>query len=119
MRVSTRFEVLGELGLYGEIRPVRGALSAAIAAGQAGRGIIVPLQNRQEAALAHGVDVRAVQHLDEACALLNSPDGAIGTIDRMRRARCRRSRSNSPTSKVNSRRNAHSRSPLPALIICC
>lgn len=74
-----RFEVLGELGLYGEIRPVRGALSAAIAAGLAGRGIIVPLQNRQEAALASGVDVRAVQHLDEACALLNSPDGAIGT----------------------------------------
>ena len=75
----SRFEVLGELGLYGEIRPVRGALSAAIAAGQAGRGIIVPLQNRQEAALARGVDVRAVQHLDEACALLNSPDSAIGT----------------------------------------
>jgi magnesium chelatase family protein len=74
-----RFEVLGELGLYGEIRPVRGALSAAIAAGEAGRGIIVPLRNRQEAALARGVDVRAVQHLDEACALLNSPDGAIGT----------------------------------------
>jgi len=74
----TRFEVLGELGLYGEIRPVRGALSAAIAAGESGRGIIVPLQNRQEAALAQGVDVRAVQHLDEACALLNSPDGTIG-----------------------------------------
>ena len=29
-----RFEVVGELGLYGEIRPVRGALSAAIAAGK-------------------------------------------------------------------------------------
>jgi magnesium chelatase family protein len=73
-----RFEVIGELGLFGEVRPVRGALSAAIAAGHAGHGIIVPRQNRQEAALATGVDVRVVEHLDEACALLNSPDGAIG-----------------------------------------
>ena len=73
-----RFEVIGELGLFGEVRPVRGALSAAIAAGRAGHGIIVPKQNRQEVTLATGVDVRAVEHLDEACALLNSPDGAIG-----------------------------------------
>ena len=43
-----RFEAIGELGLYGEVRPVRGALSAAIAAGQAGRGIIVPHLNRHE-----------------------------------------------------------------------
>ena len=73
-----RFEVIGELGLFGEVRPVRGALSAAIAAGHAGRGIIVPRQNRHEVALARGVDVRAVEHLDEACALLNSPDSSIG-----------------------------------------
>ncbi|HTO57585.1 MAG TPA: magnesium chelatase domain-containing protein, partial [Pseudomonadales bacterium] len=76
-----RFEVLGELGLYGEVRPVRGALSAAIAAGRAGRGIIVPRRNLDEVALARGVDVRAVEHLDEACALLNSPDGPIGRIE--------------------------------------
>ncbi len=73
-----RFEVIGELGLYGEVRPVRGALSAAIAAGLAGHGIIVPKLNCDEATLAQGVDVRAVGHLDEACALLNSSDGAIG-----------------------------------------
>ncbi|HEY6599623.1 MAG TPA: YifB family Mg chelatase-like AAA ATPase [Pseudomonadales bacterium] len=73
-----RFEVIGELGLYGELRPVRGALSAAIAAGKAGRGIVVPLQNRDEVALARGVDTRAVAHLDDACALLNSPDSDIG-----------------------------------------
>jgi magnesium chelatase family protein len=77
-----RFEVIGELGLYGEVRAVRGALSAAIAAGRAGRGIIVPRQNRDEVALARGVDVRAVEHLDEACALLNSPDSDLGRISR-------------------------------------
>src|SRR4029077_11095976 len=50
------FEVIGELGLYGEIRRVRGALSAAIAAGKAGRGIIVPWQNCHEVGLARRVD---------------------------------------------------------------
>ena len=65
------------LDSFGEVRPVRGALSAAIAAGLAGHGIIVPKQNCHEAALARGVDVRGVEHLDEACALLNSPDGAM------------------------------------------
>jgi magnesium chelatase family protein len=76
----SRFEVIGELGLYGEVRAVRGALSAAIAAGRAGHGIIVPYENRDEVALARGVDARAVEHLDEACALLNSPDGELGRI---------------------------------------
>jgi magnesium chelatase family protein len=73
-----RFEVIGELSLYGEIRPVRGALSAAIAAGRAGRGIMVPWQNRHEVALARDVDVRALRHLDDACALLRDPALEIG-----------------------------------------
>jgi magnesium chelatase family protein len=73
-----RFEVIGELGLYGEVRPVRGALSAAIAAGRAHRAIIVPWHNRAEVRLATGVDVRAIRHLHEACALLSDPDGSIG-----------------------------------------
>jgi len=74
----TRFEVIGELGLYGEVRPVRGVLSAAIAAGRAHRGIIVPWQNRGEVRLAADVDVRAVRHLHEACAVLADPDGSVG-----------------------------------------
>ncbi|MCP5181469.1 MAG: YifB family Mg chelatase-like AAA ATPase [Pseudomonadales bacterium] len=36
------FEFLGELGLYGELREVRGVLSAALAASNAGRTIMVP-----------------------------------------------------------------------------
>jgi magnesium chelatase family protein len=75
-----RFEVIGELGLYGEVRPVRGALSAAIAAGRAHRAIIVPWHNRGEAGLARDVEVRAVRHLGEACALLAEPDGDIGRV---------------------------------------
>jgi len=72
------FEVIGELGLYGEIRPVRGALSAAIAAAKGGRGIIVPWENRHEVGLARNADVRAVRHLSDACALLREPSSDIG-----------------------------------------
>ena len=59
---------------------VAASLSAAIAAGKAGRGVVVPLQNRQEVALARDVDARAVAHLDEACALLNAPDRESGRV---------------------------------------
>jgi magnesium chelatase family protein len=51
--------VLGELGLDGEIRPVRGVLSIAIAARAAGRaGIIVPAANVREASVVEGLEVR-------------------------------------------------------------
>ena len=56
--------VLGELGLDGEIRPVRGALSMAIAARQAGcAGLIVPRANAREAAVVEGLDVRGAATL--------------------------------------------------------
>ena len=56
--------VLGELGLDGEIRPVRGALSMAIAARQAGcAGLLVPRANAREAAVVTGLDVRGAAKL--------------------------------------------------------
>ena len=56
--------VLGELGLDGEIRPVRGALSMAITAANAGcPGLIVPRANAREAAVVAGLDVRAAATL--------------------------------------------------------
>jgi len=65
------YEFLGELGLTGELRPVDGALPAALAAAQAGRKLVVPLANGAEAALASGVEVRTARTLLEVCALLN------------------------------------------------
>jgi magnesium chelatase family protein len=44
-------EFLGELSLGGELRPVRGVLPAAIKAASAGRCLVVPEANRDEAAL--------------------------------------------------------------------
>jgi magnesium chelatase family protein len=69
--------VLGELGLDGDIRPVRGALSMALAARQAGcGGVILPAANVREAAVVDGLDVRGaasladvVRHLDGGPAL--------------------------------------------------
>ena len=54
----------GELSLTGDLRPVRGALAAAIGARDAGRRqLLVPCENAPEAALVEGVDVIAVPNL--------------------------------------------------------
>src|SRR5947209_4788516 len=55
---------VGELSLDGSLRPVRGALSIAVAARRTGiRKLIVPGENAAEAAIAEGVDVFGVKHL--------------------------------------------------------
>lgn len=57
--------VLGELGLDGEIRPIRGALSIAVAAELAGcAGLILPAGNVREAAVVGGLDVRGARTLE-------------------------------------------------------
>ena len=65
------WEFLGELGLTGELRAVDGALPAALAAARAGRKLVVPQANGDEAALAKGLEVRTARTLLEVCALLN------------------------------------------------
>ncbi|MEZ6128246.1 MAG: YifB family Mg chelatase-like AAA ATPase [Planctomycetaceae bacterium] len=62
---------IGELALDGSLRPVRGALSMAIAARDAGRThIVVPAANAQEAAVVEGIDVISVGVLAEAVGFL-------------------------------------------------
>ncbi|MCR6664260.1 MAG: YifB family Mg chelatase-like AAA ATPase [Luteimonas sp.] len=63
-------EFIGELGLTGELRPVDGVLPAALACAEAGRGLVVPAANGEEAALASGLDVRTARTLLEVCAML-------------------------------------------------
>jgi magnesium chelatase family protein len=59
-----RVVVLGELGLDGTVRPVRGVLPMVAAAAKAGLGrVIVPVANAAEAAVVPGVRVRAVDTL--------------------------------------------------------
>ena len=64
------YEFLGELGLTGELRAVDGVLPAALAAGRAGRRLVVPLANGAEAALASDVEVFTARTLLEVCGLL-------------------------------------------------
>lgn len=62
---------LGELGLDGELRPVRGALAIALGARAAGvRGLVLPRANAREAAAAPGVEVRGAGSLAEAAAFV-------------------------------------------------
>jgi magnesium chelatase family protein len=65
--------VLGEVGLEGDLRPVRGALSMTIAARKAGlRGVLLPAANVPEAAVVDGIEVRGARTLAEVCAHLGS-----------------------------------------------
>lgn len=65
------WEFLGELALTGELRGVDGALAAAMAAGAAGRKLLLPPGNGAEAALASAVEVRTGRTLLEVCAALD------------------------------------------------
>jgi magnesium chelatase family protein len=58
-------ELYGELSLNGEVRPVRGALLAVVAATGASHSIVVPLANASEAALVNGSRYAVVSRLDE------------------------------------------------------
>lgn len=71
---STRLgdcELLGELSLSAELRPVRGALPSSVHAGRTGKTLILPEDNAQEAALASSTRVLAARHLLEVCGWLS------------------------------------------------
>jgi magnesium chelatase family protein len=61
------FCVVGELGLDGAVRPVKGVLSIALKARACGRKfLIVPEANAAEAAVIQGIDIIAVKNLRQA-----------------------------------------------------
>jgi magnesium chelatase family protein len=66
-----RTVLLGELGLDGRLRPVRGVLPATLAAQQAGfTRIMVPLRQAGEAQLVEGIEVFGVASITQLVALL-------------------------------------------------
>jgi len=69
----TPYLFAGELSLDGSIKPVRGALSIAMAARKmkAIRGLILPVSNAAEAAVVKGVDVFGMNNLAEVIDFLN------------------------------------------------
>jgi magnesium chelatase family protein len=71
-----RYLLVGELALDGRLRPVRGALAAAMIARKAGwKAIVLPKENCAEAALVPGVEVFGASNLAEALAFLGDQPG--------------------------------------------
>ena len=67
-----RYLIMGELSLYGEVKPAKGSLPVSIAARDHGfDGVIVPRENAKEAAVVTEVEVLAVSRLSEVVEFLN------------------------------------------------
>ena len=66
-----RFVVGGELSLSGQTRPIKGALAMAVMAKKQGKdSVILPGQSASEAALVEGINVYAINSLDDAVRFL-------------------------------------------------
>ncbi len=68
------YEFVAELALGGELRPVQGVLSSALAAAEIGRQFICAGGNSHEASLGGPGSVRTAAHLLDACKQLHEPD---------------------------------------------
>ena len=67
--------LLGELGLDGAVRPIRGVLPSVLAAARAGHDqVVVPSGNADEAALVDGLEVLAVESLGQVVAHLKGKE---------------------------------------------
>ncbi|MFQ5705366.1 MAG: YifB family Mg chelatase-like AAA ATPase, partial [Gemmatimonadales bacterium] len=63
------YVIVGELGLEGDLRPVRGVLPVAIGAKTAGlRGVIVPIANLAEAGVVDGIEILGASSLGQVAA---------------------------------------------------
>jgi|Deesub1362B_J571_1020462.scaffolds.fasta_scaffold00036_6 magnesium chelatase family protein len=69
--VMKKFIITGELSLDGRLKPVKGALSMAIAAKRLSiRGLLLPKDNASEAAVVQEVSVYGMEHLLDVVAFL-------------------------------------------------
>ncbi len=67
-----QYEFIGELALTGELRSVRGILPATLQTKKAGRTLVIPRYNADEAALVKDIDILAADHLLDICAHFNN-----------------------------------------------
>lgn len=79
-----RYALLGEMGLDGRLRPVRGALSIAVMARNKGlTGLVLPRANVAEAAVVEGLEVRGADTLSEVVRFLDgAADLPAAVLDR-------------------------------------
>ena len=75
------FATMGELALDGSVRPIKGALSMAMAAGEQGvTKLLVPAANAREAAVVESVAAFGVHSLAEAVGILSGQLAAEPTV---------------------------------------
>lgn len=73
-----RFLLVGELGLDGALRPVRGVLPIALAAREAGLdGVVVPAENVAEAAVVEGIEVRGATSLAQVARFMEGAEEIV------------------------------------------
>lgn len=60
------YVIMGELGLDGKVKPIKGALPIALQAAKEGfKGLLLPAANAGEAAIVEGLQVYGVEHITE------------------------------------------------------
>ncbi len=71
----SKYIIMGELSLDGELRPIKGTLPIAIKAKQEGfKGIILPDANAKEAAVVDGLEVYGVENIRQVINFFNEID---------------------------------------------
>ena len=75
------FEFIGELSLSGELNLVKGVLPVALQAKRAGRGLIVPLENGPEAALARGENLYCATSLLAVVSWLHGQESLPAAVE--------------------------------------
>jgi len=109
--------VLGELALDGRVRPVKGALSAVLAAKREGwPAVVVPVDNLAEASLVDGIEVWGARTLRQLQSC-GSPEPLNWTAGSTRRRRRRSPSSTLPMWWASLMPASRSRSPQPVRTI--
>ncbi len=68
--------VLGELGLDGAVRPVKGVLAVVLEAKRLGiRSCILPKENEQEGTMVEGIEIYGITDLEQLCEFLSGRRG--------------------------------------------
>lgn len=76
MEMLDKFAILGELGMDGSIRPIKGSLPIAVGVRDSDlRGLILPQANAKEAAVVDSIEVYPVENLRQTVDFLNGEGG--------------------------------------------
>ena len=68
----SKYIIMGELSLDGELRPIKGTLPIAIKAKQEGfKGVILPAENAKEAAVVDGLEVYGISNIKQIIDFFN------------------------------------------------